>query len=229
MLKRVGTRLGLVLLVADVGLTALALHLARWLRLSLPFGVQLEQPLAFSPWFYLLLPAIWALTFFALRVYDPARALYYLGDVQAVWSAVTWATLVFAGVAYLFFREFSRLLFVYFYLLDLAFLLAWRAVLLHVLRLGLGRSLAQPRRVLVIGAGAVGQRLGSAIRDCRWMGLELVGYLDDDQRKRGTNGHGAPRRGGRKDVGRKERGIRAKPGEPETKPRAVPGICRARV
>jgi exopolysaccharide biosynthesis polyprenyl glycosylphosphotransferase len=200
MLKRVGTRLGLVLLVADVGLTALALHLARWLRLSLPFGVQLEQPLAFGPWFYLLVPAIWALTFFALRVYDPARALYYLGDVQAVWSAVTWATLVFAGVAYLFFREFSRLLFVYFYLLDLAFLLAWRAVLLHVLRLGLGRSLAQPRRVLVIGAGAVGQRLGGAIRDCRWMGLELVGYLDDDQRKRGTTCAGFPVLGVLEDV-----------------------------
>jgi len=38
-----------------------------------------------------------------------------------------------------------------------------------------------------------------------------------------------PRRGGRKDVGRKERGIRAKPGEPERKPGRVPGICRARV
>ena len=38
MLKRVGTRLSLILLVVDLGLTALALHLAKLLRLTLPFG-----------------------------------------------------------------------------------------------------------------------------------------------------------------------------------------------
>ena len=118
MLKRVGTRLGLILLVADLGLTALALHLAKILRLTLPFGIYLDEPLAFGPWFYLLVPALWGLAFFALRVYDPARALRYLDDAQAVWSAVTWATLVFAGIAYFFFRELSRFLFVYFYLLE---------------------------------------------------------------------------------------------------------------
>jgi exopolysaccharide biosynthesis polyprenyl glycosylphosphotransferase len=200
MLKRVGTRLGLIMLVADLGLTALALHLARVLRLTLPFGVALTEPLAFGAWFYLLVPAIWVLAFFALRVYDPARALRYLDDVQAVWSAVTWATLVFAGVAYLFFREFSRLLFVYFYLLDLAFLLGWRALMQQMLQLRLGRSLAAPRRMLVVGAGAVGQRLGQAIRDYRWTGLELVGYVDDDETKQGTTCAGYPVLGVLEDV-----------------------------
>ena len=192
MLKRAGTRLGLILLVTDVGLTALALHLAKVLRLTLPLGVTLAGPLAFGPHFYLLVPAIWALAFLALRVYDPARALRYLGDVQAVWSAVTWAALVFAGVAYLFFREFSRLLFVYFYLLDLLLRLAWRAIAQRLLRLGLGRSLVQPRRVLVVGAGKVGQELGRAIHAHSWMGVELVGYVDDDETKRGTTCAGRP-------------------------------------
>ena len=201
MLKRVGTRLGLVLLVADMGLTALALHLARLLRLALPFGVALEGPLAFGPWFYLLVPAIWALAFLALRVYDPGRTLRYLSDVQALWSAVTWAALVFAGVAYLFFREFSRLLFFYFYLLDLVFLLAWRAILRRLLRLGLGRSLVKHRRVLVVGAGAVGQKLGQAIYDYRWTGLKLVGYVDDDETKQGKTYAGCPVLGNLRDAG----------------------------
>ncbi len=192
MLKRVGTRLGLILLVADLGLTALALRLAKVLRLTLPFGVYLDEPLAFGPWFYLLVPVIWALAFLALRVYDPARALRYLGDAQAVWSAVTWATLVFAGVAYLFFREFSRLLFIYFYLLDLLFLLSWRAILQWLLRLGLGHSLGEPRRVLIVGVGAVGQELGQATRAYRWAGLELVGYVDDDEAKQGKTYAGCP-------------------------------------
>ena len=201
MLKRAGTRLGLILLVTDLVLTVLALYLAKILRLTLPFGVYLNLPLAFGPWFYLLVSAIWASTFLALRVYDPARALHYLGDVQTVWSAVTWATLVFAGAAYLFFREFSRLLFFYFYLLDLVFLLGWRAVLQWLLQLGLGRSLGEPRRVLVVGAGEVGQRLGQALCAYRWMGLELVGYVDDDQAKQGQTCDGCPVLGVLEDVG----------------------------
>jgi len=192
MLKRVGTRLGLIMLVTDLVLTALALHLAKLLRLTLPFGVYLDEPLAFGPWFYLLVPAIWGLTFLGLRVYDPARALRYLDDAQSVWSGVTWATLVFAGVAYLFFREFSRLLFFYFYLLDLALLLGWRLILRRLLRLGLGHKLGEPRRVLVAGAGAVGQELGQALRAYRWMGLELVGYVDDDEAKQGKTCAGSP-------------------------------------
>jgi exopolysaccharide biosynthesis polyprenyl glycosylphosphotransferase len=185
MLKRVGTRLGVTLLVIDLVLTAVALHLAKLLRLTLPFGIVLDEPLAFGPWFYLLVPAIWALAFLGLRIYDPARALRYLDDVQAMWSAVTWATLVLAGVAYLFFREFSRLLFLYFYVLDLVFLLGWRAVLRHLLRLGVGSSLGEPRRVLVVGAGSLGQDLGRAIQTYRWTGIELAGYLDDDEVKQG--------------------------------------------
>jgi exopolysaccharide biosynthesis polyprenyl glycosylphosphotransferase len=201
MLKRVGTRLGLILLLADMALTALALYLAKVLRLTLPFGVHLAGPLAFGPWFYLLVPAIWALAFLALHVYDPARALRYLSDVQAVWSAVTWASLVFAGVAYLFFREFSRVLFFYFYLLDLAFLLGWRVILQWLLRLGLGRGLVKPRRVLVAGAGDVGQKLWRAMHAYRWTGLELVGYVDDDAAKQGKTCAGCPVLGTLEDVG----------------------------
>jgi exopolysaccharide biosynthesis polyprenyl glycosylphosphotransferase len=200
MLKRVGVRLGIILLVADLGLTALALHLAKVLRLTLPFGVHLGNPLAFGLGFYLLVPAIWALAFLALRVYDPARALRYLNDVQVIWSAVTWAALVFAGVVYLFFREFSRLLFFYFYLIDLAFLLGWRAILQWLLRLGLGRSLGESRRVLIAGAGAVGQELSRALRTYRWAGLELVGYVDDDEAKQGTACTDCPVLGSLEDV-----------------------------
>jgi exopolysaccharide biosynthesis polyprenyl glycosylphosphotransferase len=200
MLKRVGTRLGLFLLVTDLGLTALALYLARVLRLTLPFGVELGR-LAFGPWFYLLVPAIWFLAFLALGVYDSARTLRYLGDVQVVWSAVTWATLVFAGIAYFFFREFSRFLFVYFYILDLIFLLGWRAILQWVFRLGLVHSLGEPRQVLIVGAGAVGQKLRRAIDTYQWAGLELVGYVDDDEVKQGKTCVGCPVLGGLEDIG----------------------------
>lgn len=179
MLKRVSVRLSLILLASDTVLTALALHLAKLLRLTLPFGVQLDGPLAFGPWLYILVPALWALVFISQRIYDTRRVLRYMDDAESVWSGVTYATLVFAGIAYLFFREFSRLLFFYFYVLDLLFLLGWRALLRQLLRLGLGRWMVEPRRVLIVGAGAMGQEIGQALSGYRWAGLEPIGYVDD--------------------------------------------------
>jgi len=181
----VGTRLGVILLCADMGLTALALYVARWLRLALPFGIYLDEPLAFGPGFYLLVPAIWGVSFFALRVYDSAHTMRYPDDFQVVWSAITWSALIFAGIAYLFFREFSRLLFFYFYLLDVLFLIGWRVVLRYGLRSRWGRFLNTPWRVLIVGAGVLGRELGEALATYHWTGIRLVGYVDDDADKQG--------------------------------------------
>ncbi|MCX7682590.1 MAG: sugar transferase [Anaerolineae bacterium] len=196
MLKRISVRLSLFLLTSDALLTALALHLAKLLRLTLPFGVHLDGPLAFGPWLYVFVPALWMLVFLSQRLYDTRRVLRYLEDVESVWSAVTYATLVFAGVAYLFFREFSRLLFFYFYVLDLLFLLGWRVLLREMLRLGLGRWLVEPRRVLIVGTGALGQQLGQALQAYRWAGLDPIGYMDEAQEPRAEGCAGLPVLGG---------------------------------
>ena len=182
MLRRAGFPLRLIVIAVDLGWTALALYLARLLRLTLPFGVYLDEPLRFTPWFHLLVPTVWLVVFVALRVYHPGRALRYIADMQSVWGAVTMSTLVFAGITYLFFREFSRLLFFYFYLLDLLFLTLWRAVLPALLR-RFGHKLGRPSRVLIVGAGQVGCEVGKAVLEHRWAGLDLVGFLDDDPAK----------------------------------------------
>jgi len=92
------------------------------------------------------------------------------------------ATLIFAGALYLSFRQVSRLLFVYFFALDLVFLLALRVSLRLIFKLLNGRA-HQSARVLIVGAGDVGQKVAGMIREYAWTGLELVGYLDDDRRK----------------------------------------------
>ena len=191
MLRRAGFALRLILIAVDLGLTALALHLARLLRLTLPFGVYLDEGLRFTPWFYLLVPAVWLAVFVALRVYHPGRALRYVADLQSLWGAVTMATLVFAGVTYLFFREFSRLLFFYFYILDLFLLTLWRAALPPLLR-RFGHRLGHPRRVLIAGAGDVGHEVARAVLEHRWAGLELVGFSDDDPSKQEAGCLGRP-------------------------------------
>jgi exopolysaccharide biosynthesis polyprenyl glycosylphosphotransferase len=178
-LKRAGDTFTLFLLFADVGLTLLAFQFARILREILPFGIYLDEPLYSSFLLYLSVTAIWVIVFLALEVYDPARALRYVDDVQAVFIATTVATLLFAGIAYLFFRELSRVLFVYFYLFDLVFLTAWRGLLRLFFRLRPNLWPGRKRRVLIIGAGSIGREIAQALTEHRWTQLEPIGFVDD--------------------------------------------------
>lgn len=190
MFHKAGFALRLALVTVDLILTALALHLGRILRLTLPVGVYLDEPLQFVSWFYLLVPLVWLSVFIALRVYSPGRSLHYITDVQSLWPAVTLAMLVFTGIAYLFFRELSRLLLFYFYVLDLLFLTLWRWVLPRLMRRLQGFS--RPRRVLIVGAGELGRLVGKKVLEHAWAGLKLVGYLDDDVKKQRTLCLGRP-------------------------------------
>ncbi|MCR4406833.1 MAG: undecaprenyl-phosphate glucose phosphotransferase [Anaerolineae bacterium] len=183
MLKRFGTNLTLALLVSDLVLTELALYLASYLRPRLGWGTTLiSQQARLSPYVYLMVAAIWGVTFLVLSVYDAKRTLRAVDEIQVVCVATSMATLIFAGALYLSFRQVSRLLFVYFFALDLVFLLALRVFLRLIFKLLNGRS-HQSRRVLIIGAGDVGVKVARMIHEHAWTGLELVGYLDDDPAK----------------------------------------------
>jgi exopolysaccharide biosynthesis polyprenyl glycosylphosphotransferase len=179
-LKRAGITFTLVLFTTDLVCTLVAFQLARFLRETLPLGVYLDEPLYSNLLLYLVVPAIWTVVFFALQVYDPARALRYVDDIQIVVVATTVAVLLFAGVAYLFFRELSRFLFAYFYLLDLLFLSAWRGLLRLLFWLWPDLWSERTRRVLIIGAGSVGHEIAQALYSYRWARLEPIGFVDDD-------------------------------------------------
>jgi exopolysaccharide biosynthesis polyprenyl glycosylphosphotransferase len=178
-LKRAGNTFSLILLVVDLACTLFAFQLARWLREALPLGVQLDEPLYANLLLYLVVSAIWIAVFAVLEVYDPARALRYIDDVQIVVVATTVAILLFAGVAYLFFRELSRLLFAYFFLLDLIFLTAWRGLLRLLFRVRPDLVPGRTRRVLIVGASSVGREIAQALQEQRWTRLELVGFVND--------------------------------------------------
>ncbi len=170
----------------DISLTLLALRLAKILRTVIPLGVYLDEPLKFSPWLYIVVPLIWMVVFSTLKVYSPTRTLRYIEDLPSVWGAIIGAELIFAGVAYLLFRELSRFLFFYFFVLDFIFLSSWRWLLprfSHLIRL-LYR--ADQRSVLIVGAGAIGQRLAQAIDKHSLNHLTLIGFVDDTLQEGGN-------------------------------------------
>jgi exopolysaccharide biosynthesis polyprenyl glycosylphosphotransferase len=179
------TRLSIQLFILDIVLTPIALLLASALRSLLPFGQELAPGAAVFPLLiYLLAPLCTSVTFILNGVYDPQRVLRWFQEANRIlWAAL--ASIVFlAGALYMTYREISRLQFVYFFLIQLTLILATRAVLRLYYRL-IGRSHPGTRsKVLIIGAGELGQRVAHVILDHSRWGFDLVGYLDDDPEKR---------------------------------------------
>jgi exopolysaccharide biosynthesis polyprenyl glycosylphosphotransferase len=166
-------------IVLDLALTLGALLLGQALRVALPYGEPLLSPLE-TPWPVVLLTlTVWSGTFFLFAVYDPQRT-YRLGrELQSVLAASLFALLVLAGTLYFSYRITSRLFILYFYGLNVIFLVGWRLAAHFVLRiLGNGQR-HRTRRVLIIGTGELAQQIAATIRDYAWMGLQLVGFLDD--------------------------------------------------
>lgn len=205
MLKRSGLNFTLFLLLCDLLLTNAALYLAREMRVAIDLGVYIGPQgswLHFEPVLYPIVSTIWLVVFALTSVYSSRRTLRLVDDLQAVVPATALATLVFAGVAYFFFRDLSRVLFVYFFFLDLLFLFLRRVLLRFVWRIWRGAWPHQTRRVLIVGAGQVGHQVGQVLQEHAWTGLELVGYLDDDPAKKGSRHAGWPVLGMLNDVTR---------------------------
>ncbi len=190
----------LFLCITDLILTGVGLRLASAARLRLPWGGRLwPSAVRLNIQVYVLVLVVWLIVFLVLSVYDPKRNVRFVDELQSVFVAVLVGTLIFAGALYLSYRDVPRLLFVYFFCIDLSLLLGWRAALRGILRLA-GKSTAPQRRVLVAGAGQVGRRVAKNLRRQEWSGVEVVGFLDDDPKKRGNELDGVPVLGSLRDA-----------------------------
>jgi len=167
-------------IILDAGLTLLALVVAVVLRpslASLPF-LRLLPEVHFPLVLYLFVPLLWIAIFLIASVYDPKRVYKAVDEFRIVTIATGFAALCFAGLLYFTYREISRGIFITFVLLDLFLLLGWRVVARIAFRLG--NIPSSKRRVLIVGAGELGQRVVQMIREYVWSNLQLVGFIDDE-------------------------------------------------
>jgi exopolysaccharide biosynthesis polyprenyl glycosylphosphotransferase len=176
------------LLLADLSLTLIALYLAALGRLHLPYGVRLTPFYVDLPWLvYVMAALVWLSVSAWFSVYTPRRRAPVLGEAWTIGRAVLLSNLAFAGLLYITFRDVPRLLFLYSLLLQMIFLVGLRMAIgfWQQLRHAEGRG----TRVLIIGAGKVGQELAQRVTaGGEWT---LVGYLDDDPAKLGETFAGA--------------------------------------
>jgi exopolysaccharide biosynthesis polyprenyl glycosylphosphotransferase len=173
-----------------MGIMATALFAARSLRLALPFGKPLDVDGAALRWpMFALALVIWTLTLAAFRVYDPHRFVDRFDELQTVIMAIGAAMLAFAGSLYLTYRGLSRLLYLYFLVLDIAGSLLARVVLRRrLIDLRGGRR----RGVLILGAGHTGREIARSLKPAAWMGLTVLGFMDDAAEKIGQSLDGYP-------------------------------------
>ena len=191
-MRKLDTNTIIFLIFSDLAITLLAFFIAIQARFWLPYGVQLAWNEVAQPWpIFLLVALIWVVTFVVAKVYDGHSSRRAWDEAQVIGWAVAIACLVFAGVLYLTYREVPRRLFFYFIVTDLALLIGFRIALRAALRFA-GRREPDSRRVLVVGAGRLGQRVAQGVRAQSNAGLVLVGCVDDDLQSVGPANPAAP-------------------------------------
>lgn len=186
MLKRFSLKYILFSVFIDVLCVIGALALATHLRRSLPYGLVEFNPLypeGIPPLsVYLVAALLWLVTAYAVSLYDPKKSYKAVDEFQTLTLTVFFFALVLAGALYFTFRTTSRLLMIYALAGMWVLLVGWRIIARLAFRIQRQRYLGMTR-VLVIGAGTVGQRVADMIREYSWIGLEFVGFLDDDREK----------------------------------------------
>ena len=149
---------------------------AHW-PFPLPEWLPLSRYLAFLPWILIVA----AIVFWASGLYVPNRAQRLTRLVLSVGKAVGISLIVLMAFLSLY-RDFyvSRLTIIIFAVLTPLTMMALRLLLYLFVRRARqqGRYL---RRVLIVGAGVAGRRLEQCFRAYPWMGLSVVGFVDDSK------------------------------------------------
>jgi len=125
--------------------------------------------------------------------YTDWRGRSLLASLRKITTAwlLSWLGLVAIAFVMKISGNFSRELWLLWAVITPAILISYRMLLRILLGLlrkgGVGR-----RRVLIIGAGVLGQRLATTFNHNLWMGFEVAGYLDDADDKQGKLFNGSP-------------------------------------
>ncbi len=161
-----------LLIVAD-GLGALfALWFAALISPTFTFSPQTDLvPLVFAV--VAMLAGIWS-----MRGYQLQRIFRIADEIVSLLAGSVVGMGIFAGLLFFTNLDLSRLAVFYFAALtpasSLVLRVAWRL---------LWKWRQAPRvptaRVLIVGAGSLGHEVGAQITERNWLGLELVGYVDD--------------------------------------------------
>ncbi len=171
-------------LVTDVVTLAVAFALSWYVRFTW-FSWEVLPPTNETLETLALVLVIFPVVFRGSNLYTTNRSRSHISEVFEVFKATVLSTLVLVGVSYFIRERYSRLtivLFAGFAFVSLsAVRLAFRALFNELRRRGVNL-----KTILVVGAGALGQRVVETIEQHRELGFKVTGLLTRKPEKVGT-------------------------------------------
>jgi exopolysaccharide biosynthesis polyprenyl glycosylphosphotransferase len=165
-------------LLGDVGALLLGLMVAQGIQQALLALGGLAQPLGPVTVFNGLAILIWLALFANAGLYDPRRLVNAADEFKMILQAVATGTVAAVFTAFLLKvptqRSWVLATWIGCTLAVLATRCAYRLILQAMRNSGILVS-----RLLIVGAGREGRDLCRAVTRARWLGFEVVGFLDD--------------------------------------------------
>ncbi len=165
------------LVLSDALIVSVMLFIAEQIRITVDLGKS-NSPYNFETPFllYPIAIAIWFIMFQKARVYSTVDSLHFRPAARQVIAGHSVACLVFLGVLFLTYRDYSRLQALYFLVLTLIGVLVHRFVL-RLLREKLSSYMHSQRVVIIVGINPIGERLGAEIDNSDPGIICLEGYV----------------------------------------------------
>lgn len=169
-----------LLIIIDIFVISVAWVTSYYIRFyAIPVNGDVIPPL--RDYIVVIVPIviIWPFIFRNMGLYRPRRISSHAAEMFGIAKASSLALITLVSVNYFMKKfEFSRLVFLYFWISCIFMLSVERMFFREVLRF-FRRKGYNVRRVLIVGAGDLGKRVATKIKSNPWTGLSLVGYLDD--------------------------------------------------
>jgi exopolysaccharide biosynthesis polyprenyl glycosylphosphotransferase len=177
---------------ADILFINLAFAVAYWLRYNLQWFASVDEAYLVS--YQLFIPISMALTALLLfiyklsGVYNQPRGASWFDEVYHIMAGTAVGIVLMVFVIVFFFRPlfFSRLVFFYAWVL-ITILLGFSRLVKRMVRNRLRRQGLGVDRLLIVGAGEVGRTVMRNIVAHPELGYHVVGFVDDDPDKGGTD------------------------------------------
>ena len=123
---------------------------------------------------------LWFIVFKALGLYRPRRISSRVAEVMDIAKATSIATLILITLTFFVARyEFSRVIFLYFWIISITSLCIIRILFREFLRLIRKRGY-NLRYALIVGTGKLGQDITDKIQEHPELGLKIRGFLSED-------------------------------------------------
>ena len=192
MLKRHSQFLQSSLFLFDLALICACWMAAYYIRFPGGWGPDDKGVPPLEIYIYLLVPIliVWGVSFRAFNLYRPRRMGSHLAEVLDIAVANSLSVLILIALTYFVHQfDYSRLVFLYFWILNLIALsfsrMFFREGLRFFRRLGYNQ-----RHCLIIGAGKLGQRIAHSLSLHPEFGIKVQGYLTRQPPKLGQTFEG---------------------------------------